>query len=51
MYTGYVYTLSSSHSEWYSGCIRTLLAEISGYDIGDKGKHLLEDICSILVVR
>jgi hypothetical protein len=29
----------------------TLLTEISGYDVGDKGNHLVEDICSISVVR
>jgi hypothetical protein len=28
-----------------------LFAEISRYDVGDKGKHLLEDICSISVAR
>jgi hypothetical protein len=44
MYTGYVQTPSNSHSEWHSGCIGTLLAEISGFDVGDKEKHLLEDI-------
>jgi hypothetical protein len=28
-----------------------LLLQTSGYDVGDKKKHLLEDICTILVVR
>jgi hypothetical protein len=28
-----------------------LPAEISGYDVGDKGKNLLEDFCSISVAR
>jgi hypothetical protein len=28
-----------------------LFAEISRYDVGDKGNHLLEDICSISVAR
>jgi hypothetical protein len=51
MYTWYVQIPNNSHSEWRFGCIRTLLAEIPGYDVGDKGKHLLEDICSFSVVR
>jgi hypothetical protein len=51
MYTGYVQTLSNCHSECHSGCIRTLLVEISRYDVGDMGEHLLENIGSLLAVR
>jgi hypothetical protein len=29
----------------------TLLVEISKFVVGNKGKHLLEDICSISVAR
>jgi hypothetical protein len=38
MYTRYVQTPSSSHSKRRSGCIGTLLAEISRYDVGRQGK-------------
>jgi hypothetical protein len=47
MYTGYMQTLSSSHGELRSGYIGTLLVEIFGYDVGDKGKYLIENIGSI----
>jgi hypothetical protein len=33
------------------GCIGTLFAEIFRYDVGEKGKHLLENICSISMVK
>jgi hypothetical protein len=51
MYTGYVQTPSNSHDECCSSCIGTLLVEIFRYVVGDKGKHLLEDIGSISVAR
>jgi hypothetical protein len=51
MYIRHVQTPSSSHSDSRSDCIVTLFIEISGYDVGDKGKHLLEDIYSISVAR
>jgi hypothetical protein len=51
MYTGYVQTPSSSHSERCSGCIGTLHIEIFRYDVGDKGRHLPEDIGSISMDR
>jgi hypothetical protein len=47
MYTGYVQTQSNSHSGWHSGYIETLLVGIFGYDVEDKGKHLIENIRSI----
>jgi hypothetical protein len=51
MYIRHVQTPSSSHSDSRSDCIVTLFIEISGYDVGDKGKHLLEDIYNISVAR
>jgi hypothetical protein len=51
MYTWYVQTPSSSHGEWYSGRIGTLLVEIFRYDVGDKGKHLMENIGSTWLTR
>jgi hypothetical protein len=44
VYIGYVQTSSSSHDECRPDCVGTLLTDIYGYDVGDKGKHLLEDI-------
>jgi hypothetical protein len=51
MYTGYVQTPSNSHDECCSSCIGTLPVDIFRYVVGDKGKHLLEDIGSISVAR
>jgi hypothetical protein len=42
MYTGYVQTLSNSHGEWCSSYIGTLLVEIFGYDVEEKGKYLVD---------
>jgi hypothetical protein len=39
-------TLGSSHRDWHSGHIRTLLVEIFENDVGDKGKYLMRNIGS-----
>jgi hypothetical protein len=51
MYIGFVQTPNNSHDEWRPDCVRTLLVAIFRYDVEDMGEHLLENICSISMVR